>query len=78
MEAWCAMQTATTQGLLPCGEAERRYEIRCIHNALMNFDDEGLVAKLSKKTPQDMYTMLRRPDVLVTNAKDVAIWDRGG
>jgi hypothetical protein len=70
MEAWCSMQTATPEGLRPATEAERRYTIKCIHNADDKHDGEGLVDKVSTKTPEEMYRILMSPDVNVTNAKD--------
>jgi hypothetical protein len=68
-EAWCSMQTVTSDGLRPA-EAERRYTIKCIHNADDEHDAKGLVDKVSKKTPDEMYRILEKPDVNVTNAKD--------
>jgi hypothetical protein len=69
-EAWCSMQTATPEGLRPTTEAERRYTIKCIHNADYEYDAKGLVDKVSTKTPEEMYRILERPDVNVTNMKD--------
>jgi hypothetical protein len=69
-EAWCSMQTVTSDGLRPAKEAERRYTIKCIHNADDEHDAKGLVDKVSKKTPDEMYRILKKPDVNVTNAKD--------
>ena len=69
-EAWCSMQTATPEGLRPATEAERRYTISCIHNADDEYDAKGLVSKVSTKTPDEMYGILEKPDVNVTNAKD--------
>ena len=70
MEAWCSMQTATPEGLRPATEAERRYTIKCIHTATDKHDGEGLVDKVSTMTPEEMYDLLKKPDVNVTNAKD--------
>ena len=64
------MQTATPEGHRPATEAERRYAISCIHTANDVHDARGLVDKLSTKTPEEMYRILRYPDVNVTNAKD--------
>jgi hypothetical protein len=50
MEAWCSMQTVTSDGLRPATEAERRYTIKCIHNATDEHDAQGLVDKVSEKT----------------------------
>jgi hypothetical protein len=69
-EAWCSMQKATGDGLRPATEAERRYMIECIHNADDEYVGKGLVNKVSKKTPDEMYRILEKPDVNVTNAKD--------
>ena len=71
-EAWCSMQTATPEGLRPATEAERRYTIKCIHNADDEHDAKGLVQKLSRWTHLEMYDLLKKPDVNVTNAKDKA------
>jgi hypothetical protein len=70
IEAWESMQTATPDGLRPATEAERRYTIKCIHNATDEHEAKGLVDKVSKKTPEEMYRILEKPDVNVTNAKD--------
>jgi len=72
-EAWCSMQTVTPEGLRPATEAERRYTIECIHNATDEYDAKGLVDKVSTKTPDEMYRILEKPDVNVTNAKDKEI-----
>jgi hypothetical protein len=70
MEAWCSMQTVTSDGLRPAKEGERRYTIKCIHNATDKHDGEGLVDKVYTKNPEGMCDLLKRPDVNVTNAKD--------
>ncbi|KOO30476.1 trafficking protein particle complex 8 [Chrysochromulina tobinii] len=69
-EAWCSMQTATSDGLRPSTEAERRYTISCIHNATIETTAKGLEDLVSKSTPTEMYDILKKPDVNVTNAKD--------
>jgi hypothetical protein len=70
-EAWCSMQMVTPEGLNPATEAERRrYTIKCIHTADEKHDVEGLVEKVSKKTPKQIFDHLSKPDVNVTNAKD--------
>ena len=69
-EAWCSMQTVTPEGLRPATEAERRYTISCIHNATDEHDAKGVVDKVSTKTPEEMYRILKKPDVNVTNSKD--------
>jgi hypothetical protein len=70
IEAWESMQTATPEGLRPATKAERRYTIKCIHNATDKHDGEGLVDKVLKKTPEEMFDLLKQPDVIVTNARD--------
>jgi len=71
MEAWCAMQMVTSQGVRACeSEAEKRYTITCIWNADEEFDVPKLIKKLSTKTPQEMYEILSSPDVVLTNSKD--------
>jgi len=70
MEAWCSMQMVTSDGLRPATEAECRYTIECIHNADDKHDGEGLVDKVSTKTPEEMYRILKKPDVNVTNKND--------
>ena len=69
-EAWCSMQTVTSDGLRPATEAQRRYTIQCIHTADEKHDVAGLVEKVSQKTPEEMFDHLKKPDVNVTNAKD--------
>ena len=73
MEAWCSMQTVTSDGLRRATEAQRRYTIKCIHRATDKHDGEGLVDKVSTKTPHEMFDHLKNPDVNVTNAKDKEI-----
>jgi hypothetical protein len=70
MEAWCSMQTVTSDGLRPAKEGERRYTIKCIHTATDKHDGEGLVDKVSTKTPDEMFDHLKKPDIDVTNKKD--------
>eukprot|EP00900_Chrysochromulina_parva_P001916 jgi/Chrpa1/11725/Chrysochromulina_OHIO_Genome00021304-RA len=70
MEAWCSMQTVTSEGLRPANEHERRYTISCIHNAKAETTAKGLVDLISEKTPDEMHGILEKPDVNVTNAKD--------
>jgi hypothetical protein len=69
-EAWCSMQMATPMGLRPATEDEHRYTIQCIHNAKFETSGKGLIDLVSTKTPDDMYAILAKPDVNVTNAKD--------
>ena len=69
-EAWCSMQTATAKGLVPSTEENRRYTIKHIHTADDKHDVQGLVDKVSKKTVAEIVSHLKKPDVLVTNAKD--------
>jgi len=70
MEAWCAMQHATSEGLRPATASEARYSIVCIHNASDEFAKPNLIAMVSRRTPDEMYKILGAPDVNVTNAKD--------
>jgi hypothetical protein len=69
-EAWCSMQTATSMGLQPAEDTERRFTISCIHNATYDFAAKGLLDLVSTKTPEDMHNILAEPDISVTNAKD--------
>ena len=64
------MQTATPEGLRPATEAERRYTIKCIHNATTETTAKGLVDLVSTKNPEEMHQVLKKPDVNVTNMKD--------
>jgi hypothetical protein len=70
MEAWCSMQTVTSDGLRPAKEGECRYTIKCIHTATDKHDGEGLVDKVSTKKPHEMFDHLKHPDIDVTNKKD--------
>jgi len=71
MEAWCAMQMVTAEGVRACqNEAEKRYSIRCIWNADEEFDPPKLIKKLSTKSSQEIHEILSSPDVVLTNAKD--------
>ena len=69
-EAWSSMMTATADGVRTAEASERRFTIRCIHNADNEFDQPKLVKLLSTKTPQEMYAILAKPDVVVTNDRD--------
>ena len=82
-EAWCSMQTATQDGLhnsiSKTEEADftgsdvqvgSRCTIKCIHNAAKETTSTGLVDLVATKTPENMYKILEKPDVNVTNAKD--------
>ncbi len=68
-EAWLSMQTATPEGLRPAAEAERRFTIKCIHNA-HEAHGQALVDLCSTKTPEQMFNVLKSPDVVVTNQSD--------
>jgi hypothetical protein len=68
-EAWCSMQTVTSDGLRPATEAERRYTIKCIHTAAET-TSTGLLNLVSTKTVEGMHGILKKPDVNVTNMKD--------
>ena len=67
------MQTVTSEGLRPAKKDERRYTIKCIHTATDKHDGEGLVDRVSRRTPEEMFNALEKPDVNVTNAKDKEI-----
>ena len=69
-EAWCSMKTPTAEGVRTAAEAERRYAIRCIHNADEAHDMPALIKLLSEKTPHEMHDILDTPDVHVTNTND--------
>ena len=66
------MKTPTPEGVKPAKENEKRYTIECIHNADAEHGIPKLVKMLSKSfaTPEQMYEMLGRPDVQVTNDSD--------
>ena len=72
MEGWCAMMTATADGVRTATIGERRYTVVCIHNAADTAQavQEQLVGLLATKSPTEMWTILAKPDVLVTNAGD--------
>ena len=70
MEAWCAMKTATADGVRAAKGSEKRYAIECLHNADPKFDTPKLIGFVSDKTPAQMRDILAKPDVAVTNAKD--------
>jgi hypothetical protein len=83
MEAWCSMQTATKDGLKTSISSTEdadftgsdvkvgsRCTIKCIHNAAKEATAKHLVYLVSQKTPEEMYHILEKPDVNVTNAKD--------
>ena len=55
---------------MPSTEENRRYTIKHIHTADDKHDVQGLVDKVSKKTVAEIVSHLKKPDVLVTNAKD--------
>jgi len=69
MEAWCAMQTATVDGLRPARGGEKRYTIVAIWNALEKHR-QALEELLWSQSPKQMVARLARPDVAVTNEKD--------
>ena len=70
MEAWCAMQTATADGVRAAEGSDKRYAIECLHNANPKFAAPALIEFVSDKTPAQMRDILAKPDVAVTNAKD--------
>ena len=69
-EAWSSMMTATADGVRTAEPSERRFTIRCIHNANPKYAIPQLLDLLSSKTPQEIHATLAKPDVVVTNARD--------
>ena len=63
------MQTTTPDGLRPAKPAEKRYAVKCIHNAPPAFE-MALEEMVATKTPGEMKEILAKPDVVVTNFKD--------
>ncbi len=56
------MQTTSAEGLRPSAESERRYEIKCVHNAGAELGPV-LIEMLSHKSPREMFDVLGKPDV---------------
>ena len=73
MEAWCAMKTATANGVRAATEADGRYTIECLHNAstTAELSSKQLIEMVLRKTPQEMRDILAAEDVNVTNARDM-------
>merc|ERR1712087_299274 len=69
-EAFLGMRKVTTNGLEPSPETERRYVIKCIHNATDTNMKNDIVASWRKKTTEKALGFLRSPDVMVTNQSD--------
>eukprot|EP00900_Chrysochromulina_parva_P014880 jgi/Chrpa1/23393/Chrysochromulina_OHIO_Genome00027730-RA len=69
LEAWISMQMATIDGLLPAPREERRCDIVPIHHASEVTVSE-LEALVAGKSLDELYAMLDRPDVSVTNKND--------
>ena len=71
-EAWCAMQKTTPEGLTPVADGNVRYEIMCIHNAKNDPETfrKMLVGQMASLSVQQAYDLLKKPDIVVTNAKD--------
>ena len=72
MEAWCAMKTATADGVRAATVADGRYTIECLHNAATTAElsSKQLVDLVLRKTPQEMRDILASADCAVTNMKD--------
>mmetsp|Transcript_20026 Transcript_20026/g.40664 ORF Transcript_20026/g.40664 Transcript_20026/m.40664 type:complete len:517 (-) Transcript_20026:44-1594(-) len=70
-EAWLSMQCPTPKGLVPCNltNAQRRCQIKCIHNAPPEMEDI-LLNMWYSKSPEDAHDILSKADVTVTNASD--------
>lgn len=69
-EAWSSMKKVTAEGVRSAKGDERRFTIRCIHNADANFSEPLLLGVVGDKTPEEMYRILASPDVQLTNEKD--------
>ena len=72
-EAWLSMQFATPTGLKPAiGTKNTRHNIVCIQNAAEQSDvfTKMLVDQWAKRTPQEAFEFLSKPDVTVTNQSD--------
>ena len=68
-EAWLSCQKATASGLVSAPLSERRCTVRCIHNAPADLAT-NLLTMWGGKTSIEAYEILRKPDVVVTNASD--------
>ena len=72
-EAWLSMQFATPNGLKSAVDTKNaRCHIVCIQNAAAQDElyRKALVDTWAKKTPQQAFDFLSKPDVTVTNASD--------
>ena len=68
-EAWLSCQKATTKGLVGAPAAERRCTVRCIHNAEALLERQ-LFKMWGNMTAEGAYSVLSKPDVVVTNQSD--------
>ena len=72
-EAWLSMQQASAHGLAAAPQRLMRAHIVCIHSAEIEFQGKQLLSMWNKKSPEEAFGILRRPDVRVTNQKDKQI-----
>ena len=71
MEAWCAMMTATADGVRAATRSEQRYTIVCIHRAVGREEHNvAMLEELLSRTPNEMFRLLKSADVSVTNTRD--------
>ena len=70
LETWLAMQELTPSGLKPSSSSDR-YTIQFILTAVTQGLKEGNIEGMLKyKSPEEMFQMLDKPDIAVTNQKD--------
>jgi hypothetical protein len=69
-EAWLSFQKATNAGLRPSSTEKRRCTIACIHQAANIGLEDSLIRTWAAKSPSEAYTLLKSPDVIVTNQGD--------
>ena len=72
LEAYLSMRKLQSNGLVSTPNEERRYVIKCIHNAPVAFEYE-LTKMWAHKTVDEAYDVLIKPDVKVTNSKDKSV-----
>ena len=68
-EAWLAMQTPSTDGLIASSEGNRRWTTVPIYNATEH-EAVGLERLWSGRSAVDAHKVLSKPDVTVTNESD--------
>jgi len=69
LEAWCAMQKTTPEGLRPACNGEVRHEIKCIHGARDSLK-QVLMETYATLSTSEVTCLLSKPDIALTNAKD--------